>query len=82
MTVVAMLICFRIVVSFDLNENTNQDESAVDEDAEEDPQYAENDHEIMGKVTVKFCSSHAKYQQKQQNITAQWNPVNTDTKGT
>jgi len=40
----------RIVVSFDLNENTNQDESAVDEDAEEDQQYAENDHEIMGKI--------------------------------
>jgi len=70
MTFVPMLICLRIVVSFDLNENTNQDESAVDEDAEEDQQYAENDHEIMGKVTVKFCSSHAKYQQKQQNITA------------
>ena len=54
MTLLAMLTCFRIVVSFDLNENTNQDESAVDEDAENEEQYAEDDHEIMGKVTVNF----------------------------
>ena len=54
MTLLAMLTCFRIVVSFDLNENTNQDESAVDEDADNEEQYAEDDHEIMGKVTVNF----------------------------
>lgn len=44
---ITVLNCFRIVVSFDLNENTNQDESTLDEDIEED-----DDHDIMGKVTV------------------------------
>lgn len=77
-----MLICFRIVVSFDLNENTNQDESALDEDAEDEQQYAEDDHEIMGKVTVKFSGRVKNHQLKQQNITVQWNPVDIDTKGT
>ena len=54
MTLLVMVTCFRIVVSFDLNENTNQDESALDEDEEDEQQYAEDDHEIMGKVTVKY----------------------------
>lgn len=44
---ITVLICFRIVVSFDLNENTNQDESTLDEDIEED-----DDHDAMGKVTA------------------------------
>ena len=34
-------------MSFDLNENTNQDESTLDEDIEED-----DDHDAMGKVTA------------------------------
>lgn len=69
MTHFAMLICFRIVVSFDLNENTNQDESALHEDAEDEQQYAEDDHEIMGKVRVKFSGRVKDHQLKQQNIT-------------
>lgn len=54
MTFLPMLICFRIVVSFDLNENTNLDESALDDDAEDDQVFPGDDHEIMGEVTVKF----------------------------
>ena len=63
-------ICFRIVVSFDLNENTNQDESALDEDAEDEQQYAEDDHEIMGKVRVKFSGRVLNHQLKQQSSKA------------
>ena len=69
MTLFAILICFRIVVSFDLNENTNQDESTLHEDAEDEQQYAEDDHEIMGKVRVKFSGRVETHQLKQQNIT-------------
>lgn len=41
-------------MSFDLNENTNLDESALDDDAEDDQVFPGDGHEIMGEVTVKF----------------------------
>ena len=83
MTIFAILR-FRIVVSFDLNENTNQDESTLPEDAEDQQQYAEDDHEIMGKVTVKFSGRVKNHQLKEQNVTLLYNgtQVIQDTKGT